>query len=78
MRLLSGDRAMVPSRSPRAERLQSVFAFAPLKLRRTRFALTVWRGLPSRSSRIRPAFALWASARQPSLASRAKGWLAEP
>jgi hypothetical protein len=29
-------------------------------------------GLPSRSSRTRPAFALWASARQPSLASRAK------
>jgi hypothetical protein len=34
--------------------------------------LPVLDGLPSRSSRLEPAYALWASARQPSLASRAK------
>ena len=37
------------------------------------FWLTQFEGLPSRSSRCaRPAFALWASAWQPSLAARAK------
>src|SRR6266436_3710368 len=56
----------LPSHSSRGEpafallcRIQSVFAFASLKLRRTpRFALLAPRGLPSHSSRAKqPAFA---------------------
>jgi hypothetical protein len=51
--------------------VQSVFAFARLTLRPS-----VRRGLPGHSSRAQPAFALWASARQPSLGYRDEGWWA--